>query len=315
MKKVFCYFFPLLLVLSSCSQKQETTDPETITKDDAFRSRITSGKFAKLSAGYTYYEFSSPSSDTILVLVHGFSVPSYIWDSTYNDAVLRGYATLRYDTYGRGLSDAPDVAYDVALFAQQLKELLDALQITKPINLAGLSDGGRTISAFAFQYPERVHKLIYVDAAGFDNPTRDGTASAMVTEEEVLQFKQSERYQTMAAGQLSDFYDSVPFRGWDKKYQEVMKYKGFVRALISTSKNRASLENEHRKIAASGIPVFAIWGENDMVVKLEEVRPTMLERLPKLQLFVIPKTGHLPQMENAGMFSSILFDQIVRGKK
>lgn len=301
----------LLLLLAGCTASR-TADKETIVKDDAFRAGITSGSFARLSAGHTYYELANPTADTVLVMVHGFSVPSYIWDSTFNAAVKRGYAALRYDTYGRGYSDNPDVVYDVALFAQQLRELLDFLQLTKPVNLMGLSDGGRTISAFAYQYPQRVRYLIYVDAAGFDNPPpRDSAASPMVSDEEIREFKESERYPTMAAGQLSDFLDSTRFRGWDKKYEEVMKYKGFVRALISTNKNRSSLENEHRAIAASGIPVIAIWGENDTVVKLEDIRPTLMDRLPNTELFVLPKAGHLPHMEQASMFNSILFDQVL----
>lgn len=304
--------FAALLFLASCGTKETVSDPETIIKDDAFRASIQTGDFARLSGGYTYYELANPSADTVLVMVHGFSVPSYIWDSTYYAAARRGYATLRYDTYGRGYSDNPDVVYDVAFFAQQLRELLDTLHITRKINLMGLSDGGRTISAFAFQYPERVRYLIYVDAAGFDNlPPRDSTASNMVTEEDIQAFKASDRYATMAAGQLGDFYDSSRFRGWDKRYAEVMKYKGFVRALISTNKNRASLESEHRRIASSGIPVIAIWGEHDNVVKLDEVKPNLLDRIPNVELFVLPKAGHLPQMEQAGMFNSILFDQVL----
>src|SRR5882672_3534508 len=234
------YFLALFFCLSGCSTKSlESADPETINKDDVFRAGITTGKFAKLTAGYTYYELANAQADTILVMVHGFSVPSYIWDSTYYAAEKRGFRAVRYDTYGRGFSDNPDAVYDVALFSQQLKELLDTLHIDRPVNLMGLSDGGRTISAFAFQYPGRVRNLIYVDAAGFNTlPPSDSSASLMVTAEEIQGFKQSERYQTMAAGQLSDFYDSTRFRGWDKKYKEVMKYKGFVRALISTTKNR-----------------------------------------------------------------------------
>lgn len=317
--KNFLRLLSIVVVLLGCSTAQKddrNTDLEVIAKDNTFRAGITTGQFAKLSAGYTYYEFANPASDTLLVMVHGFSVPSYIWDSTFNAAVKRGYAALRYDTYGRGYSDNPDVAYDVALFAQQLKELLDYLHITQPINLMGLSDGGRTISAFAFQYPQRVRYLIYVDAAGFDTmPPRDSTASIMVTEEEIRAFKQSDRYQHMAQGQLGDFYDSTRFRGWDKKYTEMMKYQGFVRALISTNKNRASLENEHRRIAASGIPVFAFWGEFDNVVKLNDVSFNLTDRFPKVELFVIPKAGHLPHMEQAAMFNSILFDQVLCCKR
>jgi pimeloyl-ACP methyl ester carboxylesterase len=61
--------------------------------------------------------------------------------------------------------------------------------------------------------------------------------------------------------------------------------------------------------------VFAIWGEHDQVVKLEAIRANLLERIPNIKLFVIPKAGHLPQMEQTTMFNTILFDQIVSNRK
>lgn len=298
----------------SCTipKKDEFTDPETVAKDAAFRTTITTGDFVKLSAGYTYYEYANRDADTILVMVHGFSVPSYIWDSTYFAALNRGYAALRYDVYGRGYSDNPDVVYDVALFSSQLAELLDALKINRKINLMGLSYGGRTISAFAFQYPERIQNLIYVDPAGFETIPSGGEYPFMVSEDEVTEFKKSDNYKSMAQSQLGDFYDPIPFKGWDKKYESMMKFKGFVRALISTRKNSASLENEQKQIALSGLPVYCFWGEHDTVVKLEDVKANLNERLPNTKLFVIPKAGHLPNMEQTKMFNSILFDQIIR---
>lgn len=319
MKKIFTSFLIVILlhIITGCNTEKKTddfTDFEKISKDDAFRASIKTGNFVKLSKGYTYYEYENKDSDTLLVMVHGFSVPSYIWDSTYYAALKRGYGALRYDTYGRGYSDNPDVAYDVTLFSRQLKDLLESLHIEKPINLIGLSDGGRTISVFASQYPERIKNLVYVDAAGFDSIANNNPAnSSLVSEEEIEAFKRK-RYPSMASGQMSDFYDSVPFKGWDAKYKELMQYKGFVRALISTNKNRTGLENEHRKIAASGIPVFAIWGEHDQVVKLENVRPNLMDRISKVKLFIISRAGHLPNMEQTQLFNSILFDQIISGR-
>ncbi|MEZ4945333.1 MAG: alpha/beta hydrolase [Cyclobacteriaceae bacterium] len=307
---------PICLVLSliGCTTKENSSsfiDPETVVKNDAFRATIKTGEFIKLDAGYTYYEFENQESDTLMVMVHGFSVPSYIWDSTYHAALSRGYGALRYDVYGRGYSDNPDVVYDAALYSNQLLGLLDALQINKKINLLGLSYGGRIISAFAFQYPERVQNLIYVDPAGFETVAGGIEYPVMVSDEEIQDFKQSEAYSTMASGQMGDFYDATPFGGWDKRYEEMMKFKGFVKALLSTRMNSPSLEIEQRKIAESGIPVFALWGEHDTVVKLDEVRANLMERIPKVELFVLPNAGHLPHMEQTTMFNSILFDQII----
>jgi pimeloyl-ACP methyl ester carboxylesterase len=318
MKKIFILSWPIVLLcfFYGCSPKEKTAafiDYETITKDAAFRDGIKKGNFIKLSNGYTYYEYGNKDADTLLVMVHGFSVPSYVWDSTYSAALKRGYGALRYDTYGRGYSDNPDVDYNVALYSQQLKELLDTLQINAPIYLLGLSDGGRTISAFASQHPERVKSLVYVDPTGFNTITDSLSQSTAVSDEEIQSFKRN-RYPTMASGQLGDFYDSVPFKGWDNQYRQLMQFKGFVRALISTNKNRTNLEKEHRQIAASGMPVFAIWGEHDTVVKLEDVRPNLMDRIPTIKLSVIPNAGHLPHMEQTALFNSILFDQIILGK-
>ncbi len=309
------YLLAFGLLLIDCSPtKKEQVDFETVVKDDRFRASIETGDFVKLSAGNTYYEFENQNSDTLVVMVHGFSVPSYIWDSTYYAALKRGYGALRYDAYGRGYSDNPDVVYDAALYSAQLYDLLNALNIKKKINLLGLSYGGRTISAFAFQYPERIQNLIYVDPAGFETVPADVNYPVMVSDEEILAFKQSDNYANMASGQLGDFNDANPFAGWDKKYEEMMKFKGFVRALISTRKNSPSLENEQRKIAASGIPVFAIWGEHDTVVVLDKVKDNVSQRMPALKLFVIPNAGHLPHMEKTQLFNEILFDQIIRNK-
>ncbi len=306
---------PLWLITGCAPQKEKEdyfTEYETIIKDEDFRAGITTGNFVRLSAGNTYYEFENNNKDTLLVMVHGFSVPSYIWDSTYNAALNRGYSVLRYDTYGRGFSDNPDTSYDLTLYTNQLKELLDTLQISSPINLLGLSDGGRTISAFAAQYPGRVKNLIYVDAAGFETIDDESNNSSIVSEQEIQSFIQSERYANMASGQLGDFYDSIPFRGWDKKYKKMMRFKGFVRALLSSSKNRPDLEKMHRKISESPISVFAIWGAHDTVVKLEDVRFNLQDRIPSVNLFVIPEAGHLPHMEQTSLFNTILFDQIIR---
>ena len=316
--QILKYFtlFVIASILWGCSgnDKSDFRDFETIEKNDAFRAKITSGEFVKLSAGYTYFEFENREADTLLVMVHGFSVPSYIWDSTYYAALNKGYGALRYDVYGRGYSDNPGLVYDAALYSGQLKELLDALEIDKKINLLGLSYGGRIISAFAFQYPNRIQNLIYVDPAGFETIAEQTEYPVMVSEDEVLAFKKSESYATMAAGQLGDFFDASPFTGWDKKYEEMMKFKGFVRALLSTRRNSPSLEAEQRRISDFEIPTFAIWGEHDTVVKLDEVKSNVVDRMPSLKLFVIPNAGHLPQMEQTQAFNSILFDQIIKGK-
>ena len=126
--------FLLVFILLSCQNSDKKY--EFIIKNDTFRNTIKVGRFAKLTYGYTYYEYLNYNDSVeTLVFVHGFSVPSYIWDITYYEAIKRGYNVLRMDLYGRGYSDNPKTFYNDNLFANQVIELIEYLQINQKVTL------------------------------------------------------------------------------------------------------------------------------------------------------------------------------------
>ena len=286
----------LLLIASiiffSCSSSE--VKYEYIEKNDTFRKKIDSGNFSLLTHGYTYYEFDNLNNEEIIVLVHGFSVPSYIWDETYYESIKRGFGVLRMDLFGRGYSDNPDVIYNDELYANQVLELLDELKIDKKINLVGLSNGGRVVSKIAENNSDRIKRLIYVAPAGFHNPKLKPDTTE-ITEDEIASFI-SDRYKTIAKGQLEDFKEPSKFKGWDTKYESLLKYKGFARALISTTKNNYSLDKINKKIGRSNLPQYAIWGDHDKVLPLNNVREKIERIMPNLNLFIIKDSGHLPHL-------------------
>src|SRR4051812_10876838 len=137
-------------------------DPERLELNDAAR-QSAPGQFVHLTDGYTHYELGGPATGRVVVLAAGYSVPYYIWDPTFAALTRAGFRVLRYDYYGRGYSDRPDVGYTQDLYVRQLAELLDAVHISQPIDLAGLSYGGSVVTSFADRFPDRVRTLIYVD--------------------------------------------------------------------------------------------------------------------------------------------------------
>ena len=304
MKKLW---FIISIVFISCSSP--AVKYEYIEKNDTFRKSINSGYFSLLSKGYTYYEYNNLSHEEIIVLIHGFSVPSYIWDETYYESVKRGYSVLRMDLFGRGYSDNPDVLYNDELYANQVLELLDELKIDKKINLVGLSNGGRVISKVAENNSDRIKRLIYVSPAGFHNPKLKPDTSE-VTEIEITSFINN-RYKTISKGQLDDFKEPSKFKGWDTKYESLLKYKGFARALISTRNNNYSLDAINQKIGRSDLPHYAIWGDHDKVLPLNQVRNKITSIMPNLNLFIIKDSGHLPHKEKFDDFNKIFFNKIL----
>ena len=282
---------------------------ESVVKDAEFRASIDlepGEAFIELSEGFTYYRMTDQDEcATPDVLVHGFSVPSYIWEPTYDFLASKGRCVIMLDLYGRGFSDNPDVAYTDTLFGTQVLELLDALGVERAA-FFGLSNGGRVVSQVAGLAPERVTRLVYVASSGFRDVTR--AADTSVSQDEIDELIGN--YPELPAGQLSDFKDPTNFQDWDDKYAELLVHKGFARALISTRKNHDSkeLDRIHASLQTSDIPVTTIWGDSDTVVVYAGFADKIERLLPKRQEYFIEDSGHLPHMENPSRFKAILSD-------
>jgi pimeloyl-ACP methyl ester carboxylesterase len=74
------------------------------------------------------------------------------------------FRVLALTRRGQGESDYPESGYDVDTLTDDILIFLNALNIDKVI-LAGHSMAGMELSHFAVTYPEKVTKLIYLDAA------------------------------------------------------------------------------------------------------------------------------------------------------
>jgi pimeloyl-ACP methyl ester carboxylesterase len=298
--------FSLIIIsfLFSCSNPNY----EYVLKDDAFRKTIKTGNFTELTNGFTYYEIENRFNENTLVFIHGFSVPSYIWDKTYNTAKEKGFKVVKLDLYGRGFSDNPDIDYTDELFANQVIELLQELEIKKATFL-GLSNGGRVISKLADLKPNMVEKLVYVSASSFNSHKNNVNKS--VSKEEVNAFIKN-RYPTISYGQLSDFKYPENYPFWDDKYEELLKFKGFARALISTVKNHKNLDLENKEISDSNKNVYTIWGDSDSVVIFNDIKDKLNKLLPNRFEYTVPNSGHLPHIENQSDFEKYLFEVVLK---
>ena len=263
--------------------------------------------FTNLSKGFTFYKHDNKEASTApIILIHGFSVPSYIWDPTFELLSNKGYNVISLDLFGRGFSENIDQPYTDKLFANQVIDLMIELNIDSA-KLVGLSNGGRVISKVAELKPSLVSSLIYVASSGFRSIQESKDKS--VSNEEVENFIKN-NYPTISKGQLEDFKYPENHLGWDEKYEELLKYKGFAKALISTRKNHYTMDDIHKKIQESDIPVYTIWGDSDKVVVYDEFEKRIDSLMPKRKEFFILESGHLPHMENPEQFNRILLSII-----
>jgi len=280
---------------------------ESIIKNEEFRAglRLAEGAgFVELSEGYTFYRTANMSNcEDPILLVHGFSVPSYIWEPTFAFLEKKQRCVVMLDLYGRGFSDNPDVDYTDGLFATQVLELMDHFSLERA-TLVGLSNGGRVISQLAGQAPQRINALIYVASSGFRDAVR--SPDTRVTQAEIDALIAT--YPKLPEGQLADFKYPDRFPDWADKYEDLLIHKGFARALLSTRKHHDSTELDriHAELQESIIPVTTIWGDSDTVVVYADFAEKIDRLLPRRDDYVVPEAGHLPHMENPEYFYRVL---------
>jgi pimeloyl-ACP methyl ester carboxylesterase len=260
---------------------------------DATARRQAPGQFVTLSHGIVHVRTAGPEQGRPVVLVHGFSVPSYVFDKTSADLAASGFRVIRFDLYGRGWSDRPAVDYDRELFANQVLELMDTLQIPKA-DLLGLSMGGAIVGRFAAEHPDRVRSVVLV--APLTHP-QDISVMAWPGVGEWL--TRSWFLPSLTAGQLEDFAHPERVPGWAERFQPQMRYDGFGRAILSTIRHvtvQSSLP-DFEKVGKSGLPVLLVWGDADKTLPYA-AHADVQRAIPQAQFVPLPGMGHLPVVED-----------------
>ena len=240
------------------------------------------GNLADLKNGKLYYRWFSPEKENgeILVLVHGFSTPSVVWEGVLPYLLEEGFKVLVYDHYGRGYSSRPKVKYTKDLFVDSLDELIEHQEISQKINLVGYSMGGPIVAGYAEKHSEKVRAASFIAPAGYMSlsvPWYQKLFYRFLTMPIIRQFigvvAPSIFYGGNATLILSTLEDEqhVPQERLNEIYREQMKYEGFTRSLLSTIKNFNLFQDKSsfKDIGNSEIPCSVIWGTSDETVSFD----------------------------------------------
>jgi len=287
-------------------------NPERVTLDDTAR-KSAPGQFVRLADGVTHYELRGPDTGRVVVLVHGFSVPYYIWDSTALALSAAGHRVLRYDEYGRGLSDRPSVDYTADVYDRQVGELLDSLGIKDPVDIAGVSMGGWVSATFAGRHPNRVRSLMLIDPVAGTAVTSIGIIGWPVVGPYVFQTLGVPK---MADGQATDFIQPARFPDWADRYRPQTRIRGFGHALLSTRRTLVgmSMDSVYRTVARANIPVLLLWGTSDKTVPFER-NASVRAAIPSAEFHPIEGAAHLPILERAAFTDSLMLSFLDRHPK
>ena len=232
-----------------------------------------------------------------VILLHGLGGSAQAWQFNIG-ALAEKYHVVALDQIGFGKSDKPFVNYRIRTYVDFLDQFCKQLKIERA-TLVGNSMGGWIAAMFTASFPDRVEKLVLVDAAGyappkdFDmrtlfnlNPSTRAGMKLLISKVFYNKAFQTDAFidQSIAARLAAGDGYTI-----NSISESIIRGEDLLDDIVKTIKR----------------PTLIIWGRQDGLVPLAEG-----ERFNKdiagSKLIVIEECGHVPNAEKPGEFNAAL---------
>lgn len=231
-----------------------------------------------------------------VVLIHGWPASHAMWQYQMAELPRHGVRVVAYDRRGFGHSSKPWEGYDYDILSDDLKALLDGLNLDD-VTLVGFSMGGGEVARYMSRHRgERVSKVVFVGAVTpylkktDDNP--EGVDAAV--------------FDGILDGLNKDWPEFL--KGFGKQFFNVGMLKhpvsqgtlDWIHSLTLQASFKATLDCVHafaetdfrRDLEAISVPTLVIHGNADQIVPLEASSARMAKIIPAAQAVVYEDGPH-----------------------
>ena len=254
------------------------------------------------------------SGDTLLLLA-GLGDTAHIYDDLAPKFTDR-FHVLGLTRRGHGQSEKPETGYDTATLVEDIHQFLDAMKIQRVV-LVGHSLAGGELTMFAAKYPQRVEKLVYLDAAYDWSTDQEGLFALFppVPEHDNKSFDASKAYWKKF------FRVMTPAVEADLRADYVLHDDGRLEDVIPPKVYTALLKNRQPNPAYSEVkvPALSFYADDfwpDMISKENREKATIffkterrwrsVERerfrqgMPHARIILMPDTSHFCFIQREG---------------
>ncbi|QHW33797.1 alpha/beta hydrolase [Paenibacillus rhizovicinus] len=246
-----------------------------------------------------YVEDINPEGKKTILFIHGWPLNHNQYEYQYNVLPGVGFRCVGLDWRGFGESDRPYQGYHYDRLADDVRAVVDALQL-KDVILVGHSTGG----AIAIRYMSRhqghgVSKLVLIDAAAPDSVPKE-VANTFITD--TLNDRPK---------MLRDVTDMFFFQYQSGPMTEWFSQLGLVAAGYSTAAIMAMLrdENVRNDLNKIHVPTLIVHGIHDKVVPFSQAEETH-KLIPNSQLVPFEYSGHGTFIEEHDKLNQLLIQFI-----
>lgn len=232
----------------------------------------------------------------VVLLLHGNGSSLHTWDG-WTQVLRNDFRVIRLDLPGFGLT-GPNASgeYSCVALAAFLDRFVNQLQLTN-FHLVGNSMGGAVAWNYALDHPDKVRKLILVDARGFprDKPR------ALVRWARMPLLNRLFRYATprwLVEQQVKVMYadDTKVTDALVQRYYDLTRREGNREAIIA--RWRLSEVSHVDRLRELRMPTLILWGREDQVFPAEDAY-RFRALIPNAEVVVYPGAGHVPMEERS----------------
>jgi pimeloyl-ACP methyl ester carboxylesterase len=264
--------------------------------------------------------YRTGGSGPLLVLIHGITSSSATWDGVL-PRLARRYTVLAPDLLGHGHSDKLRGDYSVGAHANTIRDLLDARGYVKA-SFVGHSLGGGVALQFAYQYPQRIDRLVLVAPGGFGREVSLLLRAASVPGSGPLLALAASRPIVEAGTLLTQTLGRFGVHG-NTDLEEI----GRAYALLADRDSRRAFIHTLRSVvdyggqrvsalerigSTDGTPSLIVWGEDDRVVPARQGMDAH-RTMPHIHLRVFKQTGHFPHRDDPTRFARVVAEFLAGG--
>ena len=260
---------------------------------------------AKIAGAELSYEVEGKGP--ALLLLHAFPLGLFMWDEQAK-VLNKTHTLVRFDGRGFGGSPPGDALLTMEKIADDAAALLDHLDLSQAI-VGGCSMGGYAALAFARRHPTRLRGLVLQDTrATADSPeARTGRGELA---DKVL--KQG------AAAAADAFLPKLVGETTKKENPELIEklrdviVKTSQRGIADALAGLAARADSTPLLREIRVPTLIVCGEEDTITPVSDSE-AMQKAIAGAKLKVIPKAGHLSNMERPEAFNEALMSFLSAG--
>jgi pimeloyl-ACP methyl ester carboxylesterase len=242
-----------------------------------------------------YYETQGTGKP--VVLIHGWPLSGRAWEAQLPALVEAGYQVITYDRRGFGQSSKPWNGYDYDTLAQDLKGLMEALDL-QDATIVGFSMGGGEVARYLGKYgSERVGKAVLASAVPPYLFKADDNPDGGLEEADIQGFLDGVSDDRIAF--LNDFTKNffTPKDGKSLVSKPLRLYNRDIAAFASPKATfdcvkSFSYTDFREDLKAFDVPTLVIHGDADQIVPFEASGERSYDMIADSQLHVVEGGPH-----------------------